>query len=209
MVMEAEAALKLGAGRGVLTKALLFGAMVAGGQMAAAQKVTPVPNLDPKRLAGTWFEISRYPTKWEKRCAAQATVLFAEGDKKRAIQMGTFCPGKNGSEQEYTNTGKIDKKANGEIKFGFIWPFTTKYWVIALAPDYSWLVASQPKRKTLSILSKTPQMDPATLSMIGGLAEAQGFKLDKLVSLPKLGKTYKAKDGELKVTPPAPAAAKP
>lgn len=189
---------------------LLGAAAILGlGQTAVAQKVTPVASLDPKQLTGTWYEVSRYPTKFEKRCAAQATVLFAEGDKPRAMQMGTFCPGKNGSEQEYTTTGKRDKKGDGKITFGIVWPFTQKYWILALAPDDSWALAGDPKRKTLSMLTRTPQVDPATLTRIGGQAEVQGFKLDKLVSLPKQGKTYKAQDGQLKVTPAAAAVSKP
>ncbi len=219
----AKAAVKVGAqGEGgigarllrVLPAVVLLGATLvlgrdARGQAAAGQAVTAVPSLDTKRLAGTWYEVSRYPTKFESRCAAQSTVLFAEGDKPRAIQIGTFCPGKNGSQQEYTTTGQVNKKAEGEIKFGLIWPLTQKYWVLALAPDYSWALTGDPKRKTLSILSHTPEMDPATLAQIDRLAAAQGFAPDKLVSLPKRGKTYKAQDGQLKVTPAAPAAAQP
>ena len=201
--------MKLGWQREGVVEAVLLGTVLAAGQVAPAQSVKPVPSLDPKRLTGTWYEVSRYPTKFEARCAAQATVLFAEGDKPRAIQIGTFCPGKNGSEQEYTNTGKMDKKGDGRIKFGLIWPFTQKYWVLALAPDYSWAVAGDPKRKTLSVLARSPQMDPATLTLIEAQATAQGFKLDKLVSLPKQGKTYKVQDGALKVTPAAAAVTKP
>lgn len=193
-----------------LRGAVLLGALLAGGgQMADAQAVTAVPSLDLGRLTGSWYEVVRYPTKFENRCAAQATVLFARGDKPRSVQMGTFCPGKNGSEQEYATTGKMDKKRDGKLTFGPIWPFKKKYWILATAPDGSWAVAGEPSRKTLSILSRTPEVDVTTLRLIGVLAQAQGFNLDKLVSLPKQGKTYKAEDGQLKVTPPAPALTKP
>lgn len=201
--------MKVEAQRGAVRETLLLGLSLAMAQAGRAQKVTAVPSLDPKRLTGTWYEVSRYPTKFEAHCAAQATVLFAEGDKPRSLQMGTFCPGKNGSEQEYTTTGKMDKKGDGQITFGLIWPFTQKYWILALAPDYTWALAGDPKRKTLSVLAHTPEVGPATLTLIGAQATAQGFNLDKLVSLPKQGKTYKAQDGQLKVTPPAPAVVKP
>ncbi len=194
---------------GVMLGATLAAGFPADAQVAPVQKVTPVPTLDPKRLTGIWYEVSRYPTKFEARCAGQATVLFAEGDKPRSIQIGTFCPGKNGSPQEYATTGKMDKKGDGKITFGLIWPFTQKYWVVALAPDYSWALAADPKRKTLSVLARTPELEPATLATIGAQATAQGFKLDKLVSLPKQGKTYKVQDGQLKMTPAAPAIVKP
>ena len=201
--------MKAGTQRGVICGAMLLGLAPAVGQLARAQSVTPVPSLDPKRLTGTWYEISRYPSKFEARCASEATVLFAEGDKPRSIQMGTFCPGKNDSQQEYATTGKMDKKGDGKITFGLIWPFTQKYWVLALGPDYSWALAGDPKRKTLSVLTRTPEVEPSTLTAIGAQATAQGFKLDRLVALPKQGKTYKAQDGQLDVTPAAPAIVKP
>ena len=206
---EPEAALKAGTQRGVICRAMLLGLAFAGGRLARAQSVTPVLSLNAKRLTGTWYEVARYPTKFEARCAGQATVLFAEGDKPRSIQMGTFCPGKNGSQQEYATTGRMDKKGNGKITFGLIWPFTQKYWILALARDYSWALAGDPKRKTLSVLVRTPEVEPSTLTRIGTEATAQGFTLDRLVSLPKQGKTYKAQDGQLEVTPAAPAIVKP
>ncbi len=206
---EAEATLSMAAQRGAVGGAILLGAILAGGQVAAAQSVTAVPNLDPKRLTGSWYEVARYPTKFENRCAGQAAVLFAEGNKPRSIQMGTFCPGKNGSEQEYATTGKMDKKGDGKITLGPIWPFTKKYWILAVAPDGSWALAGQPNRKTLSVLSRTTAMDDGTLRLIGAKAQAEGYTLDKLVSLPKQSKTYKAEDGRLQETQPAPALTKP
>ncbi len=185
--------------------AVLLGGVFLAAGTAAAQKVTAVPQLDLKKLSGTWYEVTRYPTKFQKRCAGQATVLFNQGDKPRTFQMGTFCPGKTGTPLESDLTGKMDKHGTGKLTSGFIPLFKTQVWVIALAPDYSWALLGQPKRKALSVLSRTPEMAPSTLTQIEQLAAAQGFTTDKLVSLPKLGKTMEAEDGKLTVTPPAPS----
>ena len=197
--------MKAGARKGSKAAAILLGGVFLAAGAAGAQKVSAVPQLDLEKLSGTWYEVTRYPTKFENRCAGQATVLFNQGDKPRNFQMGTFCPGKTGTPLESDLTGNMDKHGTGKLTSGFIPLFKTKVWVLALGPDYSWALLGQPKRKALSVLSRTPEMTPATLTQVEQLAAAQGFKTDKLVSLPKLGKTIKTEDGKLTVTPPAPS----
>lgn len=197
---------RTGAGFGAVLMGLA--GLLASAQGASAQKVTAVPQLDLERLTGTWYEVARYPTKFEKVCAGQATLLFAEGDKPKSFQMGTFCPGKNGTPQENDATGKVDKQGDGRLKLGFLWPFTTKYWVLSLGPEYDWALVGQPNRKVISVLSRTPSLDAATLASVEAKAAAQGFRTDKLQSLPKLGRTSNAENGKLQTTP-ATGASKP
>lgn len=184
------------------TGTILLGSILLAGQGAVAQRVTAVPQLDLKQLGGTFYEVARYPTKFEKRCAGQATVLFAEGDGPGSFQMGTFCPGINGTPQENDATGKKDKHGTGQLTTGLIFPFTKKFDVLAVGPGYSWVVIGLPNRKALSILSRTPKVDPAALAQMEAPAVAQGFKTDRLASLPKQEKTYKAINGKLDVASP-------
>ena len=193
--------MKAASGSGAKAGMWVLGVVLAAAQPTMAQKVAAVPKLDLGRLTGTWYEVARYPTKFEKRCAGQATVLLAESDKPRSVQIGTFCPGTNGTPQENSSTGKANKAGDGRLTLGFLWPFTTKYWVLALGPEYSWALVGQPNRKALSVLSRTPTLAPATLADAEQQAAAQGFKTDKLQSLPKLGRTSTAVDGKLQTTP--------
>nr|HQU40957.1 lipocalin family protein [Chitinophagales bacterium] len=62
----------------------------------------------------------------------------------------------------------------------FFWPFRGSYWIIDLADDYSYAVVSHPGKKYLWILSRTPQMDPATYDGILERVRAQGLDTDKL-----------------------------
>ncbi len=178
-------------------------AMPAAAAAQAKPKVTAVSQLDLKHLTGTWYEVARLPYKFEKRCAAQATVLFAEGDKPRMFQMGTFCLGTNGTAQENDTDGKADKQGDGRLKLGTLPLFTKKYWVLASSPDYSWVLLGSPNHKLLSVLSRTPQMEPATLTDVERRATAQGFKTDALVSLPKRSNTFQTEGGKLTDTPPS------
>ncbi len=49
------------------------------------------------------------------------------------------------------------------------------YWVIDLAPDYSFAVIGEPNRKYLWILSRTPALDETTLQGIYARMRDQGY----------------------------------
>jgi len=55
------------------------------------------------------------------------------------------------------------------------------YWIIELAPDYSYSVVGTPDRKYLWILSRTPQMDAATYDRLVRQSAAKGFDVARLV----------------------------
>ncbi|MDP9052161.1 MAG: lipocalin family protein [Acidobacteriota bacterium] len=167
------------------TAALIAAFSLCAVHSADAQSAAAIPKLDPNRLTGTYFEIARYPTKREKQCLANEMVLYALGDKPRAFQIVTSCQVKQDNSEYWNKSGKLDKAANGQIKLGAIWPFSVKYWVIAIAPDYSWALVGNPNHKSLWILSRTPTLAPDVLSSIRSQASAQGFDTAKLIAIPQ------------------------
>ena len=70
--------------------------------------------------------------------------------------------------------------ANEKLKVQFFWPFRGKYWIIDLAPDYSYAVVSHPNRKYLWILSRTPKMEDTIYQGILSRLKENGFDLSKL-----------------------------
>ena len=54
------------------------------------------------------------------------------------------------------------------------------YWVIALDPDYQWVIVSEPQREYLWILSRPPQMNPATYQALQAKLVGMGFDLKRL-----------------------------
>ena len=161
--------------------ALLLAFLVA----AVAQSATPVSKLDPDRLIGTYYEIARYPIRQEKTCLANEMVLYALGDKKNSLQIVTTCEVKDSNSNSWNSTCKFDKSSDGKIKLGWIWPFTKKYWILDLAPDYTWALVGTPNHKSLSILSRAIPLAPAVLADIESKATAQGFDAAKLITIPQ------------------------
>ncbi|HEV2619219.1 MAG TPA: lipocalin family protein [Acidobacteriaceae bacterium] len=161
----------------------LLPALIAIAAPALAQSLSAVPRLDPNQLQGSYYVIARYPIKREKLCLGKELVLFALGDKKRSIQMVTSCQVKSDNTNAWNASGKLSKAGDGKIKLGWIWPFTTRYWILDLAPDASWALAANPNRKSLWILSRSAAMSPDVLANIESTASAQGFRTAKLVQI--------------------------
>jgi apolipoprotein D and lipocalin family protein len=165
------------------TAAILTALILAAAPHAPAQSATAIPKLDPDRLIGTYYEISRYPIKREKDCLGNEVVLYALGDKRNSFQIVTSCEVKEDYFNYWDKRGKLDGSANGKLKLNWLWPFTTSYWVLAIAPDYSWALVGTPNHKSLWILSHTPTLAPDILTGIQSQATAQGFNTAKLIPI--------------------------
>jgi apolipoprotein D and lipocalin family protein len=159
--------------------------LMAGTPRASAQGVTPVPQLDLTRFTGSYFEIARLPIKSEKKCVSGGTILYALGDKKNSFMSGTFCKIKNGSENDTNAVGKVDKRGGGRLDVRRLVFFHTKYWVLAAAPDYSWVLVGYPNHKGLWILSRKRTLQADVLQQMEATAASEGFKTARLVMIPQ------------------------
>jgi apolipoprotein D and lipocalin family protein len=149
----------------------------------AAQSATAIPKLNPTQIIGTYYVIARLPIKRQKACLANELVLYALADKKRTVQIVTTCQVKNDNSDGWNSAGKFSQSGDGEIKLGWIWPFTSKYWILGLAPDATWVIAGTPNHKSLWILSGTPTLPADTLAQLKSTAAAQGYNTAKLVTI--------------------------
>ena len=160
--------------------------LLAAAQPSTAQSVTPVPRLDLKQFSGTWYEIARYPLKREKTCIGDAFNLIAAGDKPNRLLLVASCKTRTTYPNvRNANLRSQDKSGDGKLKLSFTWPFSSKYWVLALGPDYQWSLIGSPNRKNLWIFSRSATLKPDILAEIESQAAAQGFSSAKLVMTPQ------------------------
>ena len=61
------------------------------------------------------------------------------------------------------------------------------YWIIGLAPDYSWAVVGDPDRNYLWILARTPHLNDASVAAARAAARDNGFDIERLVPTPQSG----------------------
>jgi apolipoprotein D and lipocalin family protein len=154
---------------------------------AEAALLQTVPAVNVPRYMGTWYEIAKYPNWFQKKCASstQATYsLLADGQ----VQVLNRCKTASGEWSEALGAARqIGAKDSPRLKvrfapawLSFIPMVWGDYWIIALDPDYQWVVVSEPKREYLWILSRTPQLPAVTYQALTSQLGAMGFDLKRL-----------------------------
>jgi apolipoprotein D and lipocalin family protein len=151
-----------------------------------------VPFVDINRYAGLWYQVAGYefgPTDGLVGITAEYALL--ENGKVSVLNRG-FVGDFNGEEDVIEGVATvvdIETNAKLEVRFPSVLGglFAGKYWIISLDEvEYSYAVVSDPMRFTLFILSRTPQMDEATLNgIIDDLVE-RGYDREKIVIFPQL-----------------------
>lgn len=152
---------------------------------AQSTKETPVrtvPSVDLNKYSGTWYEIAKYPNKFQKNCVANTTATYTlKGEDK--LEVLNRCMEKDGTTKNAKGAGKVeDKQTKAKLKVRFAPGFLSflsavwgDYWVIDLAPDYSYSVIGTPDRQYFWILSRTAEMKDSVYQDILRRAEKQGF----------------------------------
>ncbi len=162
-----------------LVVALVFTQEVA----TYAQKLQTVGHVDVSRYAGKWYEIAAYPKRFERGC--QGTTAEYTVCDNGTLLVQNSCT-RDGKPHVAYGRAKVKKNTgNARLKVQFQWPFSGKYWIISLADDYSYAVVSHPNKKSLWILSRTPQMDDALYSKLQEQLTVRGFDVSKLKRTPQ------------------------
>ena len=156
-------------------------------QVIADSPPPTVRFVELSRYVGKWYEIARYPNRFQRDCMGEVTAEYTlRKDGKIAVL--NSCRKKNGSLSQARGTAKIaDASTNSKLKVTFFWPFYGDYWIVDLASDYSYAIVGEPKRKYLWILSRTPKMDPVLYESLLLKVEQIGYDAEKLIKTPQSG----------------------
>jgi apolipoprotein D and lipocalin family protein len=178
-------------------RALMAFVLVFCGAAAAARaahgadthgKPDTVPHVDLARYAGQWYEVARFPNRFQDQCAGDVVVFYALRQDGR-IDVTNTCRTTDGSRDEATGIARVvsDDGSNARLKVRFAPAFLTwlpmvwgDYWILALADDYSYAIVGDPGRKYLWFLSRTPVISDALYESLREKAAAQGFDTTRL-----------------------------
>lgn len=161
------------------TLSLLAGSAESG--PAQSPELKTVSSVDLNRYLGTWYEIARYPARFQEKCAGDVRATYTlRSDGK--IGVLNQCVQADGKIKRAKGRAKIvDRTTNAKLKVTFFWPFYGDYWILELDPEYKYAVVGEPKRKYLWILSRSPEMDPAVYDGILERLKTIGYDPSKLM----------------------------
>jgi len=159
----------------------------------AADKSAPIlplasiNSLDVPRYMGTWHEIAKYPTWFQKKCVADTRAEYSLQPGGQ-VQVINRCRQENGVMKEALGDARQiggTTSSKLEVRFAPAWlsffpAVWGDYWVIDLDPAYQLVAVSEPKREYLWILSRSKKVDPGTYAGLLARLSSQGFDLQQL-----------------------------
>ncbi len=176
-------------------------AVAAAPALAATAALEAVPSVDLSRYIGKWYQIAHYPNNFQKQCVSNTTAQY-ENLPNGQIKVTNACKKSDGSDSVAIGAARVKQPKFLGIPVGQ--PTTSKlevrfapealswipgvwapYWVIQLPEDYRYAVVSEPSRKFLWILSRTPQLAAGDREAINAKLQAQGYDLSKLKEEPQ------------------------
>ena len=159
----------------------------AGGGAIRNEPLGTIAALDVPRYMGTWFEIAKFPNRFQSKCIAATTAEYSiKGDGM--LQVTNRCRVEGGAMIEAVGAARQIGPATSpklEVRFAPLWlsflPLVWgDYWVIDLDERYQLVAVSEPKREYLWILARTAQVDPKAYQALLDRLLQKGFDLGKL-----------------------------
>ena len=146
--------------------------------MHASKKHT-VNRLDIRRYAGVWYEIARFPHRFEKDLQkVTATYSLLENGGIKVTNRGI-----NGKGKWKEVNGKAfvpDSAEPGKLKVQFFWPFRAPYWVHRIDEDYRFALVGGPGSDYLWVLCREKTMPEAIYQDYLKTAQELGYDISRL-----------------------------
>ncbi|NTV13036.1 MAG: lipocalin family protein [Desulfobulbaceae bacterium] len=152
--------------------------------------LTTVSQVDLNRYLGEWYEIARYPNRFQDNCPASKATYTLRSDGRITVLNECWDADYNQMLRSVRGTARVvDPTSNAKLKVTFFWPFSGDYWIIDLGKEYQYAVVGHPERKYLWILGREKTMDGTLYQEIVTRLAAQDYDPTRLIRRTNSGET--------------------
>ena len=153
----------------------------------AQAELATIPSLNVSRYMGTWYEVAKYPNRFQKNCASNTSAVY-EAQSNGTVRVTNRCTEEDGNVREAAGEARQIGNATSpklEVRFAPAWlsflPFVWgDYWVIDLDAEYQLAAVSEPSREFLWILSRTATPNNLAYNQLLERLAKKGFDLKKM-----------------------------
>ena len=136
-----------------------------------------VTEFDLNRYLGEWYEIARYDHSFERGLEyAMAKYTLRDDGKIDVLNTGI----KDGRAKDAKGIAKTTG-VPGLLRVSFFGPFFSDYRIMMLDAEYQYVLVGGGNQNYLWILSRTPQLEDSTKTLILAEAERRGYDTNKLI----------------------------
>lgn len=166
----------------------------------AASSDTPplqsLPEVVVSRYLGTWYQVALFPNRFQSQCVSDTTATYA-ARPDGALEVLNQCRLADGRVDAARGVARParpienDRLRPAQMTVSFLpawlqWLPVGRgdYWVIDRAEDGRYAVVSEPTRRYLWVLSRTPVLSPEDETAIRSRLRTQHFDLSRWAAHP-------------------------
>jgi len=146
--------------------------------------------VDLNRYTGTWYEIASIPNRFQKHCRGNTMARYRRIEHER-IEVTNSCLDKDGTVDKAHGVARIiDTTSNAKLEVSFVSLFSWQlfwgdYWILDLAPDYSYAIVGTPDYRYGWLLSRTPAMHAEIRNRVDKQLRESGYDPAAFVDTPQ------------------------
>jgi len=142
-------------------------------------------SVDLSRFQGKWYEIARLPRTTQTDCHG-TTAFYSQGsDGTLAFVNQCNVGGPTGPLKTVSMSAKVpDPTVPAKLALD-IAGYTGDYWILEVGANYEYAVVGHPSRLYFWILSRTPTLDPSTVSGVLERAQNNHFDMTQIQYTPQ------------------------
>ncbi len=151
----------------------------------AKPEISTADSVDIDKYLGKWYEIARFPHRFEKDLIGVTAHYSKRDDGKITVVNAGYEKFFEGKYKEITGVAKIpDERDASKLKVSFFLFFYADYFILELdAENYQYALVGSSSDNYLWILSRSPFMPDDTYSMLVEKARQRGYDVEKLIKV--------------------------
>lgn len=150
--------------------------------------IEAVDNMDLNRYTGTWHEIARMDSRFEKNLINVTATYTLRDDGMIEVKNRGYDTIKNEWSDIVGKAKLANDEKNSMLKVSFFGPFYSGYNVIALDQEnYTYALVCGSDKDYLWVLARDSKFSFSKTKELIAQAKALGFDTDKLVMVPQEG----------------------
>lgn len=166
----------------------IFGLILGGNAFSKNAEIPTAPHVDLEKYLGKWYEVASIPQSFQRKCVRNTFAEYSMSEDN-LIKVLNSCDTQSGDKKFAEGRAKvIELEHNSKLKVTFvklirwIFAFGGNYWILDVAPNYSYALVGDPTLKYAWILSRTPAMDKTIFIEIESKYRALGYDTCKILT---------------------------